>query len=109
MTFIALVVAAFAVAGHANAQGRKAITPAPAPALAPQELTLSPEPAPQLEALAPAPGATLPPVPPMQAAPAEVQQQLETARNPVQVQRLEFPLVGEESAFKFKFAQDVRV
>lgn len=34
--------------------------------------------------------------------------QLETARLPQPTQRLEFPLVGEESAFKFNFAKDVR-
>ena len=34
--------------------------------------------------------------------------QLENARAPQGVQRAEFPLTGEESAFKFDFAADVR-
>ena len=34
--------------------------------------------------------------------------QLQMARLPQQVQRAEFPLVGEESAFKFNFFEDVR-
>ena len=32
--------------------------------------------------------------------------QLETARIPERDQRLEFPLEGDDSAFKFNFAQD---
>lgn len=32
--------------------------------------------------------------------------QLETPRNPKQTQRKEFPLVGEESSFKFNYVQD---
>lgn len=34
--------------------------------------------------------------------------QLQMARLPQQVQRQEFPLEGEESAFKFSFLDDVR-
>ena len=34
--------------------------------------------------------------------------QLQMARLPQQAQRAEFPLVGEESAFKFNFFEDVR-
>jgi hypothetical protein len=34
--------------------------------------------------------------------------QLQMARLPQQAQRTEFPLVGEESAFKFNFFEDVR-
>ena len=35
--------------------------------------------------------------------------QLETARAPQGMQRAEFPLTGDESAFKFNFAADVRL
>lgn len=39
---------------------------------------------------------------------AAVQNQLQMARLPQAVQRREFPLEGEESAFKFSFLDDVR-
>ena len=35
--------------------------------------------------------------------------QLQMARLPQQVQRTEFPLTGEQSAFKFNFFEDVRI
>jgi hypothetical protein len=47
-------------------------------------------------------------VPAPTSAPAGPDMQLETPRRPQQAQRQDFPLVNEESSFKFNFAQDVR-
>jgi hypothetical protein len=60
----------------------------------------------------PAPPPPPGPLPPPAASPSAGslgQQQLERARILVQDQRKEFDLEGEDSAFKFNFAEDVRI
>jgi hypothetical protein len=88
---LALMVAALAAAAPATAQ---TVTPAPMPT----QPVPSPEPAPM----------PMQPVPPPTPAPAGPELQLETPRRTQQAQRLDFPLVNEESSFVFNFAQDVR-